>query len=322
MSQIQLKRGSADSWTTQNPTLAEGQIGLEKHSSSLYDTEGYNIKIGDGSTTWTNLPYFDGNLQYLTNESNQSLDLNDVTDPGNYILNYTGSPTLITNKPTVANNPSGWPWKFTVIKVNNNKIFQQLETSISGASPAFLKYQRCTANGGGSWNSWSLIAGSAYSLDTMSSSINTINSTLNNFEWGQVGTDVGSQPTLQYRTASTSTQSQNINVYYNVNGNAFNTTYAEVTIYGVVPAILNVVPTTFRINNILPYPMITSESQKLFFIGNNMIGVLDNNDSDAPYIRLLAQWVTTGWQSLSEVSSINFNNNFSFIVSYLTTSII
>lgn len=48
--QIQLRRDTAANWTAANPTLAEGEIGLET------DTD--QIKIGDGATTWTALAYY------------------------------------------------------------------------------------------------------------------------------------------------------------------------------------------------------------------------------------------------------------------------
>ena len=47
--QIQLRRDIASDWTSNNPTLAEGEMGVET------DTNKY--KIGDGSTAWTSLGY-------------------------------------------------------------------------------------------------------------------------------------------------------------------------------------------------------------------------------------------------------------------------
>lgn len=45
----QLKRGTAQRWIEVNPVLREGEPGFE------YDT--YKLKIGDGLTSWVNLPY-------------------------------------------------------------------------------------------------------------------------------------------------------------------------------------------------------------------------------------------------------------------------
>jgi hypothetical protein len=47
--QIQLRRGSAATWTSQNPILAEGEAGIE------IDTR--KFKFGDGATHWASLPY-------------------------------------------------------------------------------------------------------------------------------------------------------------------------------------------------------------------------------------------------------------------------
>jgi len=47
--QIQLRRDTAANWTSSNPTLASGEIGLET------DTD--QFKVGDGTTAWTSLGY-------------------------------------------------------------------------------------------------------------------------------------------------------------------------------------------------------------------------------------------------------------------------
>ena len=47
--QLQFRRGTALEWTTDNPTLAAGEMGLEIDTSLF--------KIGDGVTEWILLPY-------------------------------------------------------------------------------------------------------------------------------------------------------------------------------------------------------------------------------------------------------------------------
>lgn len=47
--QIQLRRDSAANWTSTNPVLAQGELGIE------LDT--YLFKIGDGVTAWASLAY-------------------------------------------------------------------------------------------------------------------------------------------------------------------------------------------------------------------------------------------------------------------------
>ena len=49
MTQIQLRRGTASAWTSANPTLALGEVGVE--------TDTLRMKAGDGLTAWTGLSY-------------------------------------------------------------------------------------------------------------------------------------------------------------------------------------------------------------------------------------------------------------------------
>lgn len=47
--QLQFRRGTASEWTTANPTLAAGEMGLETDTS--------RFKVGTGGLTWTSLGY-------------------------------------------------------------------------------------------------------------------------------------------------------------------------------------------------------------------------------------------------------------------------
>ena len=47
--QIQLRNDTAANWTSVNPVLALGELGLET------DTD--KFKVGDGTATWSALPY-------------------------------------------------------------------------------------------------------------------------------------------------------------------------------------------------------------------------------------------------------------------------
>ena len=48
-SQFQIRRGTASQWTSANPTLASGELGLE--------TDTLLVKAGNGVTAWTSLSY-------------------------------------------------------------------------------------------------------------------------------------------------------------------------------------------------------------------------------------------------------------------------
>jgi hypothetical protein len=56
---IQFRRGTAAEWTSANPTLAAGEVG--------YEVDTAQIKIGNGSSTWTSLPYAAVSASYVEN---------------------------------------------------------------------------------------------------------------------------------------------------------------------------------------------------------------------------------------------------------------
>jgi hypothetical protein len=60
VTQIQVRRGTAASWTSANPTLAAGELGFETDTNKL--------KCGNGSTAWNSLPYLnnDGDITGVT----------------------------------------------------------------------------------------------------------------------------------------------------------------------------------------------------------------------------------------------------------------
>lgn len=49
---IQLRNDTPSNWSTANPVLLAGEIGLE------IDSARNRMKIGDGTTAWNDLPYF------------------------------------------------------------------------------------------------------------------------------------------------------------------------------------------------------------------------------------------------------------------------
>ena len=288
MTDLQLKYGSESGWSQANPTLKKGEIGLVEHNQALLP--GWNIKIGTGSDSWNDLPFFNGNLQYITNESGQQLNLNTITDPGDYILQYTGSPSLITNKPSALNSPSTWPAKLKVKKINNTSLLQEIYAIMQGASPSYLSYQRCTKNGS-SWSNWGVISGSSYDITSINSKINTINSTLNNFEWGQVGTDAGSQPYYSIQGSGNT----NLDLYYFKNNKI-------VTVYGNFPVSANNIH-SIDIYNMCPYPPNASSA---FIFGSNVYALLDSSLSPIR-IRIIATWNGTVWTPASEGYALNLS---------------
>jgi Major tropism determinant N-terminal domain len=54
---INTQRGTAAALTASNPVIASGQV--------VYETDTGRLKVGDGTTAWTALPYAVANFEIL-----------------------------------------------------------------------------------------------------------------------------------------------------------------------------------------------------------------------------------------------------------------
>lgn len=88
--QFQFRRGTASEWTSADPVLADGEMGIE--------TDTKKVKIGDGSTNWANLSYGLGgdDLQIITtvgSTTNRAINITNSTISSNTVsgaLTVTG----------------------------------------------------------------------------------------------------------------------------------------------------------------------------------------------------------------------------------------
>lgn len=70
---IQVRRDTAANWTSANPTLAQGELGVE--------TDTLKVKCGNGSTAWTGLSYLIDTGDYITTTSTSTLTNKTIVDP-------------------------------------------------------------------------------------------------------------------------------------------------------------------------------------------------------------------------------------------------
>ena len=66
-SRIQQKQDLSTRWSSINPTLLSGEFG--------YETDTGLVKIGDGESSWNDLPYLNGNESYFYFDSEGELHL-------------------------------------------------------------------------------------------------------------------------------------------------------------------------------------------------------------------------------------------------------
>jgi len=70
---IQIRRDTAANWTSANPTLAQGELGIE--------TDTLKVKAGNGSTAWASLSYLINTNGYATLTGAETLTNKTLTTP-------------------------------------------------------------------------------------------------------------------------------------------------------------------------------------------------------------------------------------------------
>jgi hypothetical protein len=115
--QIQLRNGTAAQWTSANPTLAVGELGVE--------TDTNKFKVGTGSTAWNSLAYSVGFTWRGAWSSSTAYAVNDLVTYGNasYISIQAGTnqtPGVATSYWTVVVSGSGLAIGGTTTQVQYN----------------------------------------------------------------------------------------------------------------------------------------------------------------------------------------------------------
>lgn len=112
--QIQFRRDTAANWTSNNPTLALGELGLETDTSQ--------IKVGTGSTAWNSLAY--GGVQGPTGPTGATGDLGPTGPTGpSGIVSVTGP---ITNSGT--SSAADLSLDQTALAINASQITRTINT--------------------------------------------------------------------------------------------------------------------------------------------------------------------------------------------------
>ena len=94
--QIQLRNDTAANWTSVNPTLLVGELGVERSTNK--------IKIGDGSTAWSSLSYAYDPTVLVTLTGTQTLTNKTISGSSNTLSNIPNS--ALTNSSITINGSS------------------------------------------------------------------------------------------------------------------------------------------------------------------------------------------------------------------------
>jgi hypothetical protein len=122
-SRIQNRRDTAANWTSNNPTLAAGELGFESDSGLF--------KLGNGSTAWTSLNYAGGSSGYSTTAT--AAGTTTLTSSSNPNQFFTGTTTQTVVLPAVSGLSLGK--QFTVYNISTGVVTVQS----SGANNIFAQ---------------------------------------------------------------------------------------------------------------------------------------------------------------------------------------
>ncbi len=110
---LQIRRGTASQWTSANPTLAAGEMGVE--------TDTRKVKIGDGTTGWTSLNYIAADNPEISEIAQDAIDAALVAGTG-IVKSYNDG----TNTITVSVDTSVIATKAELAEVAQDSIDQAL----------------------------------------------------------------------------------------------------------------------------------------------------------------------------------------------------
>ncbi len=110
---LQIRRGTASQWTSANPILAAGELGVE--------TDSRKIKIGDGATSWTSLSYIAADNPEISEIAQDAIDAALVAGTG-IVKSYNDG----TNTITVSVDTSVIATKAELAEVAQDSIDQAL----------------------------------------------------------------------------------------------------------------------------------------------------------------------------------------------------
>lgn len=97
---MMIKRNTAANWTSKNPVLGAGEMGIE--------TDTRRIKYGDGETQWISLPYAGNYQEKLSSGNKLASDLVDDTGNNNKFVTAAEKTTWSAKQPAgdYAENPT------------------------------------------------------------------------------------------------------------------------------------------------------------------------------------------------------------------------
>jgi hypothetical protein len=115
---IQIRRGTTSQWSTTNPILASGELGL--------DTDLKRMKTGNGTTAWNSLPFEIPEIKDFT----ATIPTTGWSGSGPFTIAVTVNGILSTDKPLVDLDTSGITYSnLNAHNVDFGKLYRVVTTT-------------------------------------------------------------------------------------------------------------------------------------------------------------------------------------------------
>ena len=127
-SRVRLKKDTAANWTSNNPVLLDGEVAIV-----VTNANEIRFKIGDGTSSFTALPYQDEFIQNAINDVDDGLIAHegDTSNPHNVTKTQVGLGNVDNVRQFSASNPPPYP----VTSVNNKTGAVKLTATDVDARP-------------------------------------------------------------------------------------------------------------------------------------------------------------------------------------------
>jgi hypothetical protein len=151
-SRIQNRRDTAANWTSNNPTLAAGELGFESDTGLF--------KLGNGTAGWTTLSYAGSSTGYTAIVSAAGTTV--LTNSSTYYQRITGTTTQTIQLPSGTALPNGWTFVFDNDSTGSVTIVDATSATVDviPSGGADVIYLMSNSTSAGSWGKYAYLPAS------------------------------------------------------------------------------------------------------------------------------------------------------------------
>ncbi len=142
---IQLKRGTTENWESLNLVLADGQIGIERKADG-----NSALKVGDGNTPWSSLPYIWSGNGEISGEVYKLLDAEPIEENSDLdTFTKVGNYACLIPDETITNSPFAEQEYRLIIQSATNSTNSVLQIAYGGDGT-----EKIRVYSGEEWSEW------------------------------------------------------------------------------------------------------------------------------------------------------------------------